>query len=414
MSEIRAEQLGKASKDLILREPFYGLFLLMLNKQWNNAAVPTAGVARLGINYQLYLNENFWDILKTEQRRGLLKHELLHIGFFHVTDFDHLTDHQIANIAMDLEINQYIDKDDLPPGPQLITNYPELNLEPKKGTKYYYDKLLQGKKKNNCPNLNKVLEGMSKGEGTVMIQVPGKGKGVPGGTGGESEVQIPNHESWKEFEDMDEATQKLINKQVEHILKEVADQVTKSRGTVPGEFVEILNRINHVEPPKFDWRSYLRRFAGGSVKVFTKKSRRKYNKRYEENPGLKIKPKRHILVGIDTSASVSSNELKEFMHEIHHMHKTGTEVTIAQADTAIHDIGLYNPRKDFKVKGRGGTDFQPILDYYNANTHKYTCLIYLTDGEAPAPTPARGKMLWVMSSQSKINNHLVGPQIKLN
>lgn len=409
MSEIRAEQLGKASKDLILREPFYGLFLLMLNKQWNNKAVPTAGVARLGINYQLYLNENFWDTLKAEQRRGLLKHELLHIGFFHVTDFTHLTDHEVANIAMDLEINQYIDKDDLPPGPQLITNYPELNLEPKKGTKYYYDKLLQGKKNGSCPNLNKVLEGMSQGQCTVTIQMQGKGKGKE-----DAEVGVPNHESWKEFEDLDEATQKLINKQVEHILKEVADQVTKSRGTVPGEFVEILNRINHVEPPKFDWRSYLRRFAGGSVKVFTKKSRRKYNKRYEENPGLKIKPRRHILVGIDTSGSVSSNELKEFMHEIHHMHKTGTEVTIAQADTAIHDIGLYNPRKDFKVKGRGGTDFQPILDYYNANTHKYTCLIYLTDGEAPAPTPARGKMLWVMSSQSKLNNNLIGPQIKLN
>jgi predicted metal-dependent peptidase len=414
MKELRSEQLGKASKDLIVREPFYGLFLLMLNKQWNNTAVPTASVARLGINYQLYLNENFWDKLKLEQRRGLLKHELLHIGFFHVTDFDHLTEHDIANIAMDLEINQYIDKDDLPPGPQLITNYPELNLEPKKGTKYYYDKLLQGKKKGNCPNLNKVLEGMSQGQCTVMINGSGKGPGKGPGAGGDTEVQLPNHESWKEFEEIDEATKKLINKQVEHILKEVADQVTKSRGTVPGEFAEILERINHVEPPKFDWKSYLRRFAGGSVKVFTKKSRRKYNKRYEENPGLKIKPKRHILVGIDTSGSVSTNELKEFMHEIHHMHKSGTEVTIAQCDAAIHDIGLYNPRKDFKVKGRGGTAFQPMIDYYNANTRKYTCLIYLTDGEAPAPTPARGRMLWVMSSKSQVNNNLIGPQIKLN
>jgi len=414
MKEIRAEQLGKTSKDLILKEPFYGLFLLMLNKQWNNTVVSTAGVARLGINYQLYLNENFWDTLKPEQRRGLLKHELMHIGFFHVTDFTHLTDHQIANIAMDLEINQYIDKDDLPPGPQLITNYPELNLEPKKGTKYYYDKLLQGKKNGNCPNLNKVLEGMSQGQCTVTIKIPGKGKSAPGGGGGESEVQLPNHDSWKEFEDLDEATKKLINKQVEHILKDVADNVVKSRGTVPGEFTEILARINHVEPPKFDWKSYLRRFAGGSVKVFTKKSRRKYNKRYEENPGLKIKPRRHILVAIDTSGSVSSNELKEFMHEIHHMHKTGTEVTIAQSDTAIHKIEAYNPRQDFKVVGRGGTSFQPILDYYNVNTHKYTCLIYLTDGEAPAPTPARGKMLWVMSSQSNLNKDLIGPQIKLN
>jgi predicted metal-dependent peptidase len=402
---MRAEQLAKTSKDLMLREPFYGLFLIMLNKIWNNTVVPTAGVGRNGLGYHLYLNEKFWDSLNDRQRRGLLKHELLHIGFFHVTDFEHHMDKTVSNIAMDLEINQYIDKDDLPPGPQLISNYPELNLEAKKGCNYYYEKLMEGKKKGNCPNLNDMLAAAGAGQASCTITVRGDGS---------VEVEIPDHSTWGEFEGLDEATQKLIHKQTEHILKEVADQVVKSRGTIPGEFQEILDRINHTDPPKFDWRTYLRRFAGGSTKIFTKKSRRKYNKRYAENPGLKIKPKRHILVGIDTSGSVSTNELKEFLHEIHHMQKTGTEITIAQCDTAISDIGVYNPRKDFVVHGRGGTSFQPMIDYYNANVHKYTCLIYLTDGEAPAPTAARGRMLWVMSSQSQINEQLIGPQIKLN
>lgn len=72
----KAEELAKASKDLMLKEPFYGLFLIMLNKQWNNKAVPTAGVSRLGINYQLYLNTDFWDTLGSQQKIGLLKHEL--------------------------------------------------------------------------------------------------------------------------------------------------------------------------------------------------------------------------------------------------------------------------------------------------------------------------------------------------
>lgn len=101
MSQLRAEQLAKTSKDLMLKEPFYGLFLIMLNKIWNNKIVPTAGVSRNGINYQLALNTDFWDRLTEPQRRGLLKHELLHIGFFHLTDFDSLTDHLISNIAKD-------------------------------------------------------------------------------------------------------------------------------------------------------------------------------------------------------------------------------------------------------------------------------------------------------------------------
>jgi hypothetical protein len=216
------------------------------------------------------------------------------------------------------------------------------------------------------------------------------------------------------MEAMDEATQKLIRKQTEHILKEVADQVTKSRGTVPGEFSEIFERINHVEPPKFDWKSYLRRFTGGSTQMFTKKTRRKLSKRYDENPGLKIKPKRHILVGIDTSGSVSKSELEEFLHEMYHIQKNGTEVTVIEADTYIRHVSKYNPKKDVEIHGRGGTDFQPVIDFYNDNTSKYTCLVYFTDGEAPAPTPARGRMLWVLSSRSSKNENLIGPQIVLN
>lgn len=429
MSLIRSEQLAKTSKDLMLKEPFYGLFLIMLNKTWTRKILDTAGVAdeqklkdamagrkpgegldragvgKNGINYQLIINENFWDSLTDPQRRGLLKHELLHIGFFHLTDYDSLTDHLIANIAEDIEINQYIDAAELPPGPQLPETYPELKLELKKGTHYYYEKLMQGKQQGNCPNLNAMLAAAAQGAGSIVIHIPGKG---------DVDTQIPDHSTWGEFEDLNEAEKKLLKSQTEHILKEVADQVQKSRGTVPSEFSEILKRITEVEPPKFDWRGYLRRFSGGSTRIYTKKTRRKFNKRYEDNPGLKIKPRRHILVAYDTSGSVSTNELNEFNHEVYHMHKTGTEVTIIQCDAAISHIGKFSPQHEVKIHGRGGTSFQPVIDYYNENTHKYTCLIYLTDGEAPAPTPARGRMLWVMSSQSSLNEDLVGPQIKLN
>jgi predicted metal-dependent peptidase len=376
----------------------------MLNKRWSTK-VSTAAVSLNGINYQLDLNDDFWSKLKRDHQRGLLKHELLHIGFFHLTDFKHLTDHEIANIGMDLEINQYIDANDLPDGGMTLDKFPELNLERKKGTQYYYDKLMKAKQNpGTCPNLDKMLEASANGQCTVVVNVKGQ----------DQQANVPDHGTWKDFQDLPEATQKLIKKQTEHILKEVADQVQKSSGSVPGEFAEILQRINTVEAPKFDWRSYLRRFSGGSTKIYTKKTRRKYNKRYEENPGLKIKPRRHILFAIDTSGSVSTNELKECVNELHHIHKTGTDITVVQADTAISHIGPFNHRADFEVHGRGGTSFQPVIDYFNENIHKYTCLIYFTDGEAYAPTPAKGRMLWVLSSQSPLNPKLVGPQIKLN
>ena len=379
----RQEQLAKTCKDLMLKEPFYGMFLIMLNKVWTDK-VPTAGVGRNGINYQLYINPEFWDKLTDLQRIGLLKHELLHIGFFHVTDFDHLSDRDVRNMAMDIEINQYIDKDWLPEGGCTLDSIEKnfgITLKKKMGTKYYYDELMQFKSQ-----MSDALKQYLK----------------------------DTHAGWEEFEDIDEATQKLVQKQTEHILKEVAEQTKKSTGSIPGEFQELLDRINSKEPPKFDWRGYLRRFAGASMEIYTKKLRRKPNKRFEDNPGLKIKKRRHILVAIDTSGSVSSEELKEFFHEIDHIHRTGCEVTVIQCDTSIKAVEKYKRNMDLKIKGRGGTSFDPVIDYYNEHRGNYSCLVYLTDGEASAPEKARGKMLWVLSSKSKRNEELIGPQIVLN
>lgn len=399
----KTESLAKTCKDLMLQEPFYGLFLIMLNKQWSKE-LDTAGVTVAGINYKLMINEEFWEGLTLDHRKGLLKHELLHIAFFHLTDYSDMTDKTLANIAMDLEINQYIDPAMLPPGGMMLNLFPELKLDEKAGSRYYYEKLKQAAQKGSCSNLNKILA--AEAAGNMVVEVTIKGDG-------EVEVRIPDHSQWGEGE-ADEATKKLVENQTKHILNEIKDQVEKSRGTIPGELASILEKINTVQEAKFDWKGYLRRFAGGSVKVYTKKTRRKYNKRYEDNPGLKIKQRKHVLVAIDTSGSVSSNELLEFMQEINHIFKTGADVTVVQADTAIRNIAAYNPNNDYKIYGRGGTDFEPVVDYYNENTRKYSCLIYLTDGEAPAPETVKGRVLWALSSTSQETNHLPGITIKLN
>jgi predicted metal-dependent peptidase len=388
------ENLAKVSKDLMLKEPFYGLYLLMLNKHWSDK-VPTAGVYMKGINYQIDINAEFWNSLEHNHKIGLLKHELLHIAFFHLLRRDEFPNKQLANIAMDLEINQYIDSQYLPEGGMTLELFKDLNLEPKKGTRYYYDKLQQ--EVDNNQKIQKILQAMGDGEAR-------DGDGT----------LVPNHD-WEAFDELSDAEKKLLGSQTDFHLKQLADAMSKGRGTIPGELSDYIAKLLNPEPAKFDWKGYLRRFAGGSIKVYTKKLRRKINRRYEENPGLKIKPKRHVLVAIDTSGSVSNDELVEFMNEIHHIHKTGSDITVVQCDTAISSILPYKPNCDITIKGRGGTDFDPVIEYFNANLNKYTCLIYLTDGEAPAPDPKpKGKTLWALSSISKEVDHLPGVTIKLN
>ena len=405
----KAATLAKASKDLMWKEPFYGFFLIMLNKVWDKR-VPTAGVSKNGINYQLTINEDFWTDLSDNHRLGLLKHELLHIAYFHLSKFFEFQDKRMANIAMDMEINQYIDDEFLPEGGINIDDYPDLNLQRKAGTRYYYDELKkaqQQKQQNGSSgdsNFDKLCDAMEAGAITVVIS---------GGPMGDKEVNMPNHGTWEEFENLPEAEQKLIEKQLATLLNEVAEQTTKKKGNVPGHIQDFLIKANEIIPPKFDWRGYIRRFTGNSTKVFTKKIRRKENRRYSDNPGLKIKMKQHMLLGIDTSGSVSNDELQEFMNEMQHIHKTGVDITIIQCDTVIRSIEPYNGKDEIKVHGRGGTEFDPVLEYYNANLRKYTSLIYFTDGECGASVKPKNPVLWVLSERSSMNNSLPGKVIKL-
>jgi predicted metal-dependent peptidase len=431
----KVTSLSKTSKELMLKEPYYGFFLLMLNKVWwNGKRVPTAGVSKNGINYQLAINPTFWESLSELNKLGLLKHELLHIAFGHLTTFFKFSDRKLANVAMDMEINQYIDNSWLPGGDYtkeefdalkacivselesaknnnasqeeleviknklpsrgiMIEDYDDMNLDTKAGCRYYYDKLKKAKEEKQqngtcgCDAMDELLDNIESGN-------------------------VPDHGTWEDFEDLTEAEQKLIDRQLQKVLSDAKEQTVKKRGNVPGE-IEGVIVIEEIIPPKFDWRGYIRRFTGVSTKVFTKKIRRKENKRFDANPGLKVKMRQHMLLAIDTSGSVSDNELKEFMGEMHHIFKCGVDITVIQCDTSIRSIEPYKGKFEMNVLGRGGTEFDPVLEYFNANLNKYTSLVYFTDGECRADVKPRGNVLWVLSEQSYMNNDLPGKVIKL-
>lgn len=376
--------LAAVSKTLILEQPFYGLFLISLNKTWRDD-LPTAGVSINGINQQLAINEEFWFTLTEDQKKGVLIHELMHIGFNHLITRDDYKDKKLFNIAADLEINQYIERSWLPKEGIFLDSFPTLNLPRKAGTDAYYKLLEQAHQDGTSPELDQ------------MMQQHGD-----------------MHMTWDEATaNLTEAEKKLLQKQVEHQLREVAEAI-KQKGNIPGQFKEIIDNLFKVEEPKFNWRAYLRRFAGSSIKIYTKKTRRKPNKRYDGNPALKVKQRNHVLLAIDTSGSVSSEELKEFYSEMHHIHKTGTDITVVQCDTQIGKIEGFNPKTKFEVTGRGGTDFQPVIDYYNENSRKYTSIIYFTDGECYPPKNVKCRILWVHSSKCTINQDLPGFKIQLN
>jgi len=153
------EDLSKIGKQLMISEPFYGIFMSTLNKVVRKD-LPTAGVSKHNVNYQLAINEEFWNSLDNDKKKiGLLKHELLHICFNHLEDREWYSNHNLHNIAADLEINQYINPEYYPtPDLILLSSFPELSLPEKAGTKVYYGLLEQALKDGTSPSLEELMD----------------------------------------------------------------------------------------------------------------------------------------------------------------------------------------------------------------------------------------------------------------
>ncbi len=410
MSDTTLDSVFKICKRLLFDEPFYGLILLNLNKQVTEK-VPTAGVGLNGVNYQLYINPNFWNSLDEQKQRGLLIHELRHICFFHITDFKHLKDPKLANIAKDIYINQDIPDALLPEGGCTLESFADLKLPKGQDTNFYYKALLQ-EKEGGFQNSKALSDLLEQDEDSNNNDGDG-GQGMPTAMGDDGKpISMPNHQ-WDEIQDMSEIMQGILDRGFAEIVNQTVKEVQKSQGKLPFDVSHILEKIVEITPPKFNWRGYVRNFVGTSVKCFFKTTKRKRSNRFPDMPGLKRQDFSHILVAIDTSASVNNDELKEFMNELHHINRTGHDITLVLCDTRINNIIKYNPRLDIEIKGRGGTDFQPVIDYYRENLTRYSCLIYFTDGECSAPENVRGNILWVMSTVSHLNNELPGKCIKL-
>lgn len=357
--------LDRAVKTLLIREPFYGLFLLNLNRYYGDKC-DTACVCRNGINTELCVNKKFWDTLSDDEQLGVLKHELSHILFKHITSSEYFGDHNKFNKAADLEVNSYI--------PVLQKDpyyYPaRFNLENNKGTKFYYE---------NLPD------------------EPDQ----PQNDSGNSYDPNDSHASWKDFQDLSDAEKELVNQQIDYQAKNTAEHVQKLIGSVPGELKEYLDSLFKIKPQVFNWKAYFRRVIGNLITSELYLTRMRPSRRFPDSRGVKFKRKPHVLVGVDTSGSISDKELEDFFSEIYYLWKSGVKVTIAQVDTKIEHIEEYNGKFNKEIYGRGGTEFTSLINYYNERKKDFSTLVIFTDGYVSLNLPPFRNGVWVITKNGQ-------------
>jgi predicted metal-dependent peptidase len=116
-----------------------------------------------------------------------------------------------------------------------------------------------------------------------------------------------------------------------------------------------------------------------------------------------------LLFAVDVSGSVGSRDVKKAFSIINQLFKYGIEaVDVLQFDADIKGKPLSLKKAKYKVQviGRGGTNFQPIVDYIDQKKD-YDGLIIFTDGWAPvpiAPKNRRTRILWLFNNEKNYLN----------
>ena len=395
--------------------------------------VPTAAAGFQNNNYQLYINDIFFDSMNVEQRMGVLIHECLHVVLKHL--FRKGTrDHQMFNIAADMALNQSIDKTWLPEGAIFPDLFKDQNGKPWKqnmtAEQYYHmlkeeqkrqeqEKEDEGKSDEECDNCGGSGEqpkddqdgedgGDQDGEdseeesdkegnaehgkkgtgGTEPCEKCG-GKGTQPGEGGEytpsngnpnltsgEELTLDSHDFWEAINAEDE---ELASQMMEKILEEAAE---KSRGNTPGNMEELMALWKR--KPIISWKKVLKRFVSSKLgsKVGTIKRRDRRQGHRMDIKGRKTSyDTPEIVVGLDVSGSMSNEEIMKGLAEINEVCKiTNSTMKIVQIDTRIAGMEEYDPKKkNFKRSGCGGTYMGAMAEYLRKEKTKYDVLVMISD-----------------------------------
>lgn len=188
-------------------------------------------------------------------------------------------------------------------------------------------------------------------------------------------------------------------------------QSTMQWGSIPGNMVELIKKAAE---GKIDYRNVLRMFRSSILSQRRRLTRLRPSRRFGfEQMGSRYEFITRLLIAIDTSGSVGSEELARYFRVITTFFKYGVqEIDVLMFDQALQGkpLKLDEAKKNktqFEVKGRGGTCFQVPIDYVKEHPG-YDGLIIITDGYAPTPDVPphlKAKLLWVIDNEDSYNHN---------
>ena len=185
------------------------------------------------------------------------------------------------------------------------------------------------------------------------------------------------------------------------------------RGHLP---LDMLRHAGMLEPPKIPWQRLLHHFADAALNT-DDYSLARPNKYYRAQdllvPGQYSENIRSIVVALDTSASMTKDDIREVAGEIRGIVPNTQDITLIVADCKIQQVIGIDDLEDFLQKseysGGGGTDHVCVFDYIDIHRLNPTLFIGLTDlySRFPPKRPAY-PVLWIT-----LEDHGIAPWGKI-
>jgi predicted metal-dependent peptidase len=386
-------KLTAARTRLILDKPFLGALALRLpmiaaDPKWCQT---TSTDAR-----SFYYNPAYIDALSLEQAQFVLANQALHCALSHFARRQHRSRFR-WNIACDHAINPLLVKEGLtpPPGTLVLDCYEGMTAE----------------------EIYPYIDENDSDEPSESPQQDGDGSGE---SKEESKGQEPNDSGRDEAggaaepQPLSASEQESLAAQWQQRLAGAAQQAQQA-----GKLGGILGRmVGEMMQPKLPWRLLLARYM-------TQYARDDYSyMRPSRREGAMILPslrsaQADIMVVLDTSGSISEQEIDEFMSEIDAIKgQLRARIVLHACDTALAEDGpwIFEPWDEFRspksIQGGGGTDFRPVFEWVSRQGREPDLLLYFTDalGEFPLVEPGF-PVLWLVKGKAPIP---WGQRIQLN
>jgi predicted metal-dependent peptidase len=399
-------KLSAARTRLILDRPFLGALVLRMPMK---AADPN-WCKTIGTDARaFYYNPGYIDSLTLEQTQFALAHEALHCALSHFARREH-RNHARWDVACDLAINPILIKEGMTAVPGALYNigyegmmaeeiYP---LVKENNEEQPHDQHLYGKE-------TKATQQPSDGNSPSPDEPDSEGEQAGMGGGAAAEPQQAGEPA-----PLSEAEKEQLSIQWRQRLAGAAQQAMQA-GKLGGSLRRL---VDHLLQPQLPWRMLLARYMTAVSRddySYMRPSRREGEAIF---PSLRSS-QTDIVVVLDTSGSIRTEEMREFVSEIDAIKaQVRARILLLACDAVLSPEApwVFEPWEEFElpqtIRGGGGTRFTPPFEWLDEAGSHPDLLVYFTDaeGEFPKQEP-RFPVIWLVKGRAEVP---WGQRIQLN